>query len=160
VNIESFVVQRRWSTEADFKNVDTVASIALSRISTRHLYYTIKDPNNYSGVSFYRIMLRAHNGEISYSETIAVGAKNGEFSMMLWPNPTPDECYVSINTALPVKSVVVWDALGQVLHEEPVNGRRVLRLSLRPFSQALYIIGITSPSGKLLATEKVIRVYR
>jgi hypothetical protein len=160
VNIESFVVQRRWSTEANFKNVDTVASIALSRISTRHLYYTIKDPNSYSGVSFYRIMLRAHNGEISYSETIAVGARNGEFNMMLWPNPTPDECYVSINTALPVKSVVVWDGLGQVLHEEPVNGRRVVRLSLRPYTQALYIIGITSPSGKLLATEKIIRVYR
>jgi hypothetical protein len=160
VNIESFVVQRRLSNETDFKNVDTVASIAPSRISTRHLYYTVKDPNNYTGVSFYRIMLRAHNGEITYSETIAIGAKTGEFNMMLWPNPTPDECYVSINTTLPVKSVIVWDVLGQKLHEEPVNGRRVLRLSLRPYAQALYIIGITSPSGKLLATEKVIRTFR
>lgn len=158
VNIRTFVVQRWYSNDRGFVNVDTVNSQAPNGFSNSHLYYQVKDNNSYTGVTFYRLMIIAMDGSISYSETIAIGGMPGEPNMMLWPNPTPDICYVSINTALDVKSVIVWDTWGQKLFEEPVNGRRVLPISLKKYAQAFYVVGIVSPSGKLLGTEKVMKL--
>lgn len=160
VKVHSFVVQRMRMDQSGFVNVDTVMSMAAGGFSTRYLYYQTVDDNNYTGVTYYRLLVRTLDGGAYYSETIAIGGVVGEPNMMLWPNPTPDECYVSINTTLPVKSIVVWDAWGQKLYEEPVNGRRILRLSLRPYAQSMYVVGILSPAGQLIATEKVIRVIR
>lgn len=158
VNIRTFVVQRWYSNDRGFVNVDTVSSQAPNGFSNRHLYYQVKDNNSYSGVTFYRLMIIALDGSISYTETIAIGGMPGEPNMMVWPNPTPDVCYVSINTALTVKSVVVWDTWGQKLFEEAVNGRRVVPITLKPYAQAFYVVGILSPSGKLLGTEKVMKI--
>ncbi|OLY93052.1 hypothetical protein SAMN05444008_104159 [Cnuella takakiae] len=156
-NVHSYIVQRWFSNNSSRVAVDTLASKASNRFSNNHLYYQTTDNNNYPGITYYQLRIRYLDGSEGYSEVIAIAGIAGQLDMHLWPNPTPDYTYLSISTAMPVKNLVIWDMLGQKLYEEDIAGRRIIRLNLKPFAQTMFVVGIISPAGKLLASEKVIR---
>jgi hypothetical protein len=107
INTHHFVVERRLSTETSFKPVGTVASQAINGYSTVTLNYQLIDiPNRDKGISFYRLRSVQYDSSFSFSDTIAVGAAPGEYSIMLWPNPSSGHFFLSIHKTLPAKAVV------------------------------------------------------
>jgi hypothetical protein len=154
VNIKYFVVERRLSNESAFKKRDSLPSKAVNGYSNSYLNYTLNDPNNYSGISYYRLRLVNYNGDSAYSNTIAVGGKPGGFQLLLWPNPTARNFYVGVNGAASVKYVVIWNVLGQMIHREPVNDRSIIPMSL--WLPGNYLVGFISNSGQLLETKKLV----
>jgi len=154
VNIKYFVVERRLSNESTFKNRDSLASKAVNGYSSTYLNYTLNDANNYTGISYYRLRLVDYNGDMAYSNTVAVGGKPGGFQMLLWPNPTARHFYVGVNGAGSVKYVVIWNVLGQMIHREPVNDRNIIPLSL--WLPGNYLVGFISTGGQLLETKKLV----
>lgn len=156
VNVQYFVVQRRLSNETQFHNVDTVVSLAQNGVSCSYLYYNIIDPNKYSGISFYRLQMVSYNKDTSYTKVIAIAGMWGQFNAMVWPNPSHGQFYVGLSMTIPVKSVVVWNALGQKIWVEPANGRTVIEL--KGFLPGTYFVGVISSVGATLDVKKVVVV--
>lgn len=158
IDVAYYVVQRWLPHGRTPQHVDTVVTKASNRYSAKYLYYLSSDDNDYPGVTYYRLLIKHFNRPDAFSETIAVAGWAGEPAMHLWPNPTRGKVKLAIGTALPVAKIRVWTTDGKTLAELPVEGRRIIDVDLTPYAHGTYIIGILSPAGKLLGTEKVLRL--
>lgn len=149
-----FVVQRRLSNEAGYKNIDTVLTLSVNGISLNDLNYEIKDNNNYNGLSFYRLILVDRSNKSTFSNIIAIAPAPGKYKLLLWPNPTPDKFFVGLNGEVNVKTIVVWNAIGQRLRQVNVNGRSIIEISgLMP---GTYMVSFVSSVNQIIETKKVI----
>ncbi len=154
INNKYFVVQRRLSSETDFRNIDTVLTLSVNGISVTDLNYEIKDPNSYNGVTFYRLMLVDQGNKSSYSNIIAVAPAPGKYKLLLWPNPTPDKFFIGLNGEVNVKTIIIWTAIGQKLRQIDVNGRSIIEVSgLIP---GTYMVSFISTVNQIIDTKKVI----
>ncbi|HTI07616.1 MAG TPA: T9SS type A sorting domain-containing protein [Puia sp.] len=149
-----FVVQRRLSNEAGYSNVDTVISKAPGGLSFNFLDYNTTDPNNYTGVSYYRLMMVDYNGNITYSQIVAVGPEPQGFGWTLWPNPSPGRFFVGISRPQMVKKVYVWDIVGHLLRMEWVSNRGLIEMHLHV--KGTYVVGLISEQQKIIETKKLI----
>lgn len=149
-----FVVQRRLSKEAEYSNVDTVLSKAPAGLSFNFLDYNTTDPNNYTGISYYRLMMVDYNGNITYSQIVAVGPEPQGFGWTLWPNPSPGRFFVGISRPQSVKYVYVWDIVGRLQIRQLVNGRGLIEMHL-PI-QGAYVVGLISEDQKIIETKKLV----
>jgi hypothetical protein len=153
VNIRYFVVERRLSNEADFSNRDTLNSQALNRFSNDWLNYENIDPNNYSGISYYRLKMVDYDGNITYSNIVPVGGKPGN-NLLIWPNPSSGRFFVGISNVNAIKTIVIWNAIGQLMHKEEVNGRGIIEMQLR--TPGTYMVGFITFGGQILDTKKLV----
>ena len=83
INIKLFVVQRMLSNETSFKDVATVYSKASSGYNFTRLDYSATDPNDYRGISFYRLLMLSYTNDSTYSDTVAKSYKPGQYSIMI-----------------------------------------------------------------------------
>lgn len=72
----------------------------------------------------------------------------------IWPNPTPNRFYIGILGSAKIKTMVIWDAIGRIIHQEAVNGRTQMEVS--GFVPGTYMVGFISTSGQITETKKVI----
>jgi hypothetical protein len=149
-----FVVQRRLINEQAFSNRDTLPSLAISGVSFNYLEYHVNDPNNYKGTSFYRLQMMDYNGNISYSNIVAVGGVPDGFGWTVWPNPTAGRCFVGISRPSAVKEVLVWDAIGRLVTRQQVNNRGLIEMYLH--AKGAYMIGLAPSDGDHIETKKLI----
>ena len=156
INQKYFIVQRRLSNEAGFTNRDSVSSKALNGASFRNLNYDINDPNNYSGVSFYRLLMISYNGDTTYSNIVAVGGHPGGNGFVLWPNPAAGRFFIGISSVGSVKSIVIYNAIGQLMMTEAVNNRGFLEMHLR--TPGAYMVSFIGSDGSVLETKRLIIV--
>ncbi len=154
INTNYFIVQRRLSNETGFTNVDTVFSKTIGGISYNFINYSSRDPNSYRGISYYRLVLVDYNGLQLYSQIVPVGGRPEDKGITIWPNPSGGHFYAGISGAFPVKSIIIWNALGQKIKQEEVNGRTVIGLDLQ--IQGAYFIGFISAEGRVITTKKMI----
>lgn len=154
VNNHYFVVQRRLSNEAGFRNIDTVYSTALNGNSTAYLHYTLPDPNNYEANSYYRLMVVDRSDQHFYSNIAVVNGRPGGLQLLLWPNPSTGVFYLGINGEAAVKSIVIWDVKGRKLREEAVNERTIMEM--RMYIPGTYMVGFIGYGGQILETKKLV----
>lgn len=158
INIARFIVQRRLYNEQEFTNVDTVRSKALNGVSTEQLNYNIVDPNDFSGISFYRLQIISLSNDTTYSNIISIAGTPGRFNALVWPNPTPDKFFIGLTTTMQVKYVFVYNALGQKVREELVARRTLIQMGgLRP---GTYTVTVVSSIGEIVAAKKLIVIGR
>ena len=156
VSIKYFVVQRMYSNETGFTDVGQYASKASGPGVSPHLDYDMTDANAYRGITYYRIKLVDYNGNITYSNIVPVGPQSGGFGLTLWPNPAPSAFFVGITGAAPVKAIIIWNVLGQKIHEEQVNGRNVIPMFI--YKPGAYFVSYLSFSGQIIETKKLLIV--
>jgi len=154
INVQSFVVERRLSPESNFTPVGSLPSQAPGGYSFNQLSYQTVDLNSYTGISYYRLRIINHDASFWYSDTVAVTGKPGLYSILLWPNPSSGHFQVTINNELHAKSLIIWNAAGQLIRREEVNGRNVIPLYL-PI-QGTYFVGALRVNGELIETKKVV----
>jgi len=153
INTRAFVIERRLANETGFTPLDTVSSLALNGYSNRDLLYDEMDPNNYRGISFYRLRVLLYNNSFYFSDTVAVPGFRTPYRIVVWPNPSPGAFNVAIPKILNAKTVVIWDAIGQLIRQEAINDRTVVPLYI-PI-QGAYFIGIVLSNGTIIETKKV-----
>ena len=154
INQKYFVVQRKLSNETVFSNRDSVASQAINGASFRNINYGITDLNNYGGVSFYRLLMISYNGDTTYSNIVAVGGHPDTYGIVLWPNPSAGQFYIGISAIGAVKTIVIYNAIGQLMLTEEVNNRGFIEMFLR--TPGAYMVSFISYNGRLLETKKLI----
>lgn len=153
VNVRYFVVQRRLSNEVGWTSRDTVNSKAINRFSNDFLKYESIDPNRYNGISYYRLMVVNYDGTISYSNIVPIGYKPGN-NLLIWPNPSTGRFFAGISDISAIRSIVIWDAIGQVVKREEVRERGIIEMYLR--TPGTYAVGFISFSGQIIDTKKLV----
>jgi len=154
VNQKYFIVQRRLSNETVFSKRDSLASQAINGASFRNINYGITDLNNYSGISFYRLLMISYNGDTTYSNIVAVGGHPDGGGIVLWPNPSAGKFYIGISSLGGVKTVVIYNAIGQLMLTEEVNNRGFIEMFLR--TPGAYMVSFIGHDGHLVETKKLI----
>lgn len=154
INNHHFVVQRRFSNQNSFTNIDTALSKALNGTSLNYLHYSMMDNNGYNGLTYYRLMLISNNGDTTYSNTVVVGYTPGGNQILIWPNPAPGRFFVGLSRAAAIKTIVIWNALGQKIREEAVNERSIIEMHL--YLPGTYFVGFVTYSGQLIETKKLV----
>ena len=149
-----FIVQRRYVYETAFSNRDTAFSLAPGGISFNALDYHVNDPNSYTGVTYYRLMMMDFNGNITYSHIVAVGGEPEGFGWTLWPNPSPGRFFVGISRPPLVKEVLVWDFVGRLIRRETVAGRGLIGMHL--VVKGAYVVGLVPFDGSHIETKKLV----
>lgn len=139
--------------------MDTVASqVVNGGASIVELNYNSYDPNEWSGISFYRLKTVTYNNGFTYSNIVAIGNKSRAPAVTLWPNPTPDKFFLGLNGPNQFKSIAIWDNLGQRVRHEAIASRTIIEMGgLLP---GTYFVGIINSDGSLFETKKLIVVGR
>lgn len=154
INEQYFIVQRRLANEELFTNIDTIATQATGGVSFNQLNYSMNDPNGYTGYSFYRLKVVSTLATFFYSNIVVVGGIPGRSLNLLWPNPTPDNFFLGLNPVWRVKYIVIYNAIGQKVKQEPVNGRTIIEMSgLRP---GTYFITLIHENDTVIETKKLV----
>ncbi|MDF2190985.1 T9SS type A sorting domain-containing protein [Paraflavitalea sp. CAU 1676] len=153
INNNYFVVQRRFSNQNEFTNIDTVTSKALNGYSIDFLNYEMIDPNSYTGITYYRLQLVDFSGRLSYSNIVAVG-RTPDNQLLVWPNPSTGRFFVGIGIASSIKTIVIWDAVGRKVKEELVRDRNIIEMYL-PIP-GTYVVSFISPTGRIVDSKKLL----
>jgi hypothetical protein len=95
-----------------------------------------------------------YSGRITYSNVVPVGRTPGGDQLIVWPNPSSGRFFVGISTAAAVKSIVIWNVLGQKLKEELVNERNIIEMYL-PIP-GTYVVGFVSYGGQILRSQELL----
>jgi hypothetical protein len=156
VNVKHFVVERRFSNQSNFIAVDTI--LATNTVNLTTLFYGMDDPNNYKGISFYRLKIVNRDNTSDYSNTVAVGGV-GFYKVLLWPNPTPDKFYLIINSPS-ARSVVIYNNVGQKMWSTVVNAyaQTYIEVKGHGLHPGTYFASILDERGVILQTEKLLIV--
>ena len=156
IDVKYFVVQRRLSNETDFRNVAAANSKALNGISLSYLNYSINDPNNYGGISYYRLQVFNYKGQHYYTNIVAVNSEMGN-KIVLWPNPTQGPFSVLANSPL-ATSLVIYNALGQKLYSKAItaNNQSVVEIPDLRLPSGVYFVSIQDKKGNVLDGTKLL----
>ena len=73
---------------------------------------------------------------------------------LIWPNPTPNRFYVSVDPVWRVNAIVIWNAIGQKVKQEFVNGRTIIELD--GLIAGTYFVGLVRVSGDVIETMKLV----
>jgi len=155
LNQKYFQVQRRLSNESAFSNRgNPVPSKAINGSSYGYLNYGMNDPNNYGGVSFYRLLMISYNGDTTYSNIVAIGPNPGGIGTIIWPNPSSGTFYVGISMMGAVKTINIYNDIGQLIQYEMLNDRGLIEMHLR--TPGVYMVSFIGYDGSVLETKKLL----
>jgi hypothetical protein len=153
INIKYFVVQRKLDNESTWKSVDSMNSKAINGYSFSFLNYTLNDPNKYSGISYYRIVMVDYQSTRMYSETIVIDGQSKPSRFAIWPNPSTGRFLVSIDRLQKIKTIVIWNAIGQRIRETDVMGKELIEMYI--YTPGTYVLGFIS-DNKLIESRKLV----
>ena len=114
----------------------------------------MNDPNSYTGYSFYRLKVVNADGMFFYSYIVVVGGIPGKSLNLLWPNPTPDNFFLGLNPIWRVKYIVIYNAIGQMVRKEKVNGRTIMQMSI--YIPGTYFIKLVHENNTMIETKKLV----
>jgi hypothetical protein len=153
-NNRGFYVQR--NVNGEWKDVAFVFSTAEGGNSDQILNYSYNDPNNYKGISYYRLLQVDLDGKGKYSEIRVVkGQTESGSKLMLFPNPgTNGKINVMFSEETSSKDVVVYDANGRVVK----SYRNVVssNLTIQQLPAGVYNVQVKNNATQIVSSEKFI----
>ncbi len=138
-NNDAFIIER----SRDGENWEAIGQVSGAGTSKEVNYYTFRDDNPPSGVSYYRVKEVDLNGEIGYSIIKAINF-NPQEDLMLYPNPALAGQNITIQSAEnETLSVAIMNNLGQLIKKEEIqNGLGTIALD--PTMKGVYLFYIES----------------
>jgi hypothetical protein len=156
INVKHFVLQRRLANEASFSDRVSIRSQALHRVSLGYLNYSFNDANSYPGISYYRLQVFDYSGQSYFTNIVAVSGDIRN-KILLWPNPTPDQFSVIVNSPM-ATSLVIYNALGQKMYSQSIaiNNQNVVEVKGHGLISGAYFVSILDKEGNVLDNAKLI----
>jgi hypothetical protein len=150
VDNDHFEVERSSDGKA-FTTLGTLSGANTSSISHSYGFYDAKLPFG-SPLLYYRLRQVDTNGEATYSPMRSVllsGAASAP-QLQAYPNPAHGSVLVHIARTLPTDLLQVFDAMGRLVHTQPVAaGGADTSLSLQDLPAGLYILRCGALSQRL-----------
>lgn len=85
-------------------------------------------------------------------------ADSPEIKLLVWPTPNRGKFYASITGTSSIKTILVFNTIGQKIIEETVNGRSIIEMEL--WMPGTYFVSFVSFSGRIVDTKKTIVIDR
>lgn len=146
--IAHFVVQRS-KDGYNFENVST--TIAAQNTIVDNAGYEFMDNNPFTATSYYRLQLIDINGQIYYSEVVAVTLEGVEV-INIYPNPVRDNklnVHLTTDAATNVNLRII-DELGRILHQQKYSsqvGQNDFQLNVQNLSSGVYLLQLSDDRG-------------
>lgn len=152
-NNMGFSIQRLFGN-GNWENVGFVKSAAIDGNSSGDLRYSFSDPNNFTGVTQYRLRQVDADGRASYSEvrTVAGIARSGK--LLVYPNPAMNGAARVVFEGSGMRNVNLVDMTGRLVKQWNNFNDDVLEINgLKP---GMYMIRVTDLQTAVLTSEKLI----
>ena len=160
-NNAGFEVQRRFEYEDDFL---PIAWVEGNGTTTSISNYQLRDENDYSGLTYYRLLQQDFNGDYSYSPIRSVMGVGGAGSgtVKIYPNPSSDHLTIDIADWTNSKTgldLEISDLLGRVVFKKYLIIDPNTRISIPEVSELMpgqYLIRGKSGTGKYFSSKLLI----
>ncbi|MBU3677675.1 MAG: T9SS type A sorting domain-containing protein [Chitinophagaceae bacterium] len=130
-----FVLQRQSGT-GQWVEVGRIPAVGYSQVINR---YSLRDENALPGINYYRLQQLDIDQHSTYSPVRQVLFKQGESTILIYPNPMQNQLTIQSATALNQMPYVLSDVQGRVLMQGQLNDR-VNTLSMSHLSKGLYFL--------------------
>lgn len=153
INSRDFTVQRSIDG-LEYKNIETIPGAGNSNTV---LNYYLRDNSPARGLSYYRLMQTDYNGEISYSQAIAVNYTKTEINV--FPNPSYGQINISFDEGFTQGAkITIIDVLGRNCYEQIITSKHhIIEFNKQNFGPGLYYISLTT-ADKILH-QQPLQVY-
>jgi hypothetical protein len=147
-----FVIER--SENAD--DFTAIGEVAAKGARNSGADYSFLDEKAGTGIHYYRLKAVDVDGNVSYSEMIALGTKGAISNFNVYPNPAANEIHfayqlLQANTQATLK---VYSMTGALMHAETLNATETnYTLDTHEFKNGLYLYEVLS-EGRVLMTGK------
>lgn len=149
------------------KSMDAVSWESLATIEGRdpQLTYNYQDLNPFNMLTYYRLKVLDHNGELTYSNVISIASNNNPNTGLvsdIYPNPTKDRFffnYTGNDMDTPV-NVQVVNTIGQIVEAYEVNltdPNELFEVNTSRYNEGVYIVNITQGPLKMVKRISVMR---
>jgi len=144
--IEKSVDAKRWAVIGDVAGAINGA-----------YFFTDNDPVQNS---IYRVAEYNSDGKTQYTNTVHSSCANSEF-FSLWPNPTPDVVFITINSAINSQvEITIADREGTLVKVQKtalVQGRNRLRIDLTSLATGVYYLSASWNNGQNQKTTQIVK---
>ena len=154
INSAGFFIERSLASSGNFIRQ---AFVPGAGNSTTTQYYQANDPNNFNGISYYRIRQTDIDSTMHFSNIIAVKGFSNKPFLQVFPNPGTNTslsfAITGLNPNEPV-SITITDVLGRILKTKNnvlVQGNIPLQ-SITKLATGFYMVSISCSSVNLSAS--------
>jgi hypothetical protein len=153
-----FAIERRLDYETDFKEVGWVDGAGTTNTQSSYDYH---DPNNWTGLSHYRLRQVDMDGAFTYSEVRTINGLDGQPSITVWPNPVRDNMELQFDHfGEETVEVQIWSADGKQVFAQSleVNGsERFTITQTSDLAAGVYHVQVFTP-GRTPFTQKFLKL--
>ena len=152
INNKGFNVQRSLGNTEKF---ETIAFVPALMNSATEKKYSLRDHNNYEGISYYRLQQMDEDGKFAYSEIRAVKGYTGTSSLALYPNPVRENLVADIYAPqITSAKLMIYDGTQKLLHTQVIavnKGINLVNLPVKQLASGMYFIKIISADNSTLS---------
>jgi len=154
-NNAQFEVQRKLSTEADFKTVGVVASKGNDGYSNQMLDYVFTDENNEANDSYYRLQQIDKEGKIAYSEVKVVnGIHDVNAEIHIWPSPNNGHFSVLVSgMRQSIGQLKIFDITGKCIWSQSVENNKTMYMDIK--GHGVHVVEVFNQDGTPTACTTV-----
>lgn len=138
-NNRHFEVQR----SADAERFTTIGQVSASTATDAVHSYHHTDEQPAPGINYYRLRQVDLDGTATYSKTIAVVFRGGNF-LTIFPNPATDQVSVQLKDAVAIRSINLYDPAGRLLQSE--TPKQTIALGSLP--PGVYYLEVVTQDGQ------------
>jgi len=152
----AYFVLERSATGDEFEVIGEMNQVANGNDA---LNYQLKDKAPTTGNNFYRVMQIFHNGTVRYSSIKHLIFTDHSDELLVYPNPTTNEFFLSLNTQIESSAtVVIYNALGQAVQQLKLSETPAapLRFNMNGLQNGIYQIVLHLKGGKTLSQKLVL----
>ncbi|MEO8086981.1 MAG: T9SS type A sorting domain-containing protein [Bacteroidota bacterium] len=115
INNDHFAIERSLNGSENFKSIGSVKGFGAGATSQNH-YYSFRDPEQCSGINYYRLKQVDIDGRFTYSNVVAVRCADKDKIVSVYPNPSNTKINVSFFEVVEGKiSLEILDMFGNIL---------------------------------------------
>ncbi len=143
IDHDGFIVER----SGDGTVWEGLGFVAGTGSATAGSRYTFTDSNPSVGQNYYRLRMRALDGQDEYSHVVSVGAEGNNWQ--LYPNPVADELLVTFpnNTNGHLR---LFDWTGRQILEEKLDDRPMVRFDMAALPAGAYCLRLDGGAGRVV----------
>ncbi|MCP4441894.1 MAG: T9SS type A sorting domain-containing protein [Aureispira sp.] len=159
LNNARFEIEHSLDPSSGFEQIGELAGAGTTQ-EIQHYNFSHNTPA--LGVNYYRLKQVDFDGEISYSDVIAIIVKLADETDMFYPNPTENIVNYQFNETVEQEiTIIINNTLGQEVGELHYNskiGVNSMPIDLSAYPAGAYMIKVTKSETKHGVTKRVIRV--
>ena len=155
-NNDYFEIQRTFSPGNPFTTIATIDSKATNGNSSTKLPYDAQDGNDYSGVTYYRLVQKDVDGKATISEIRTVTGSDALPQAKVWPVPSTGRFNVLLTNTQHAITVRVYNVDGKMIGKEETIQSGVIKPITISTSGTYFIKGINKVTGEVVFVKKMV----